>query len=102
MTVEGWRGIVLPLVRAVGGLADTVTDASETNLAAGTATGFVFHEPTPDALRTALQRALDLWQEPARWRQVQVTAMAQDFSWEHRARSYLALYDPAHHNRTED
>ena len=82
----------LPLVRAVGGLADTVTDASEHQLANGTATGFVFTDPAPDALRETLQRALALWQEPARWRQMQLTAMAQDFSWQDRARSYIELY----------
>jgi starch synthase len=82
----------LPLVRAVGGLADTVTDASEDHLAAGIATGFLFDDPEPDTLRKTLQRALALWRDPARWRQMQLTAMAQDFSWERRARSYLALY----------
>jgi starch synthase len=82
----------LPLVRAVGGLADTVTDATEDNLAAGTATGFTFDDPEPDALREALQRALAVWRDPPRWQQMQLAAMAQDFSWERRARSYLALY----------
>ncbi|TGD71502.1 glycogen synthase GlgA [Mangrovimicrobium sediminis] len=82
----------LPLVRATGGLADTVTDASDANLAAGTATGFVFGTPDSDALRGAAQRALSLWAQPERWRAMQATAMAQDFSWERSAAQYLQLY----------
>lgn len=82
----------LPLVRAVGGLADTVTDASEANQAAGTATGFVFAEPTSEAMRGALHRALGLWADQDRWRAVQMTAMAQDYSWRRSAQEYLELY----------
>ena len=82
----------LPLVRAVGGLADTVTHASEANLAAGTATGFVFEQPDSQALRSVLQQALSLWPDRAAWRRMQRTAMAQDFSWQRSARNYLALY----------
>jgi starch synthase len=82
----------LPLVRAVGGLADTVIDATRENRAAGTATGFVFEKPEPEALQGALQRALHLWADRVEWRRLQVTAMAQDFSWQRRARQYLELY----------
>ena len=82
----------LPLVRAVGGLADTVTDASEENLASGTATGFVFTEPVAEALQEALQRALQLWPDSKRWRRLQVRAMAQDFSWRRSAQRYIELY----------
>jgi starch synthase len=82
----------LPLVRRVGGLADTVVDATPHNLEAGRATGFVFDEPEPAALLEALQRAMDLWYDRANWRQLQRTAMAQDFSWEQSANQYLELY----------
>ena len=82
----------LPLVRSVGGLADTVTHASEANIAAQRATGFVFTEPDSQALWQALQCALQLWQDPVAWQQVQRTAMAQDFSWQRSAQSYLSLY----------
>jgi starch synthase len=82
----------LPLVRAVGGLADTVVDADAASLAAGTATGFVFGDPDPQALLAALRRAVDLWRDDSRWRQMQLTAMRQDFSWQQSARRYLELY----------
>jgi starch synthase len=82
----------LPLVRAVGGLADTVVDADEAAVAAGTATGFLFHQLEPEALLNAARRALQLWQDPAAWRGLQRTAMRQDFSWERSARRYLELY----------
>ncbi len=82
----------LPLVRSVGGLADTVTDASAANLADGTATGFVFNEPEPGALWAALERALALWPDRDCWRRLQLAAMAQDFSWQRSARQYLELY----------
>ena len=41
-----------PVVRTTGGLADTVVNATEENLAAGRATGFAFNDYTPDALFT--------------------------------------------------
>ncbi len=82
----------LPLVRAVGGLADTVVDASPDNLAAGSATGFVFREPDPAELLETVQRAVSLWGDRASWSQLQRTAMQQDFSWQRSARRYLELY----------
>jgi len=82
----------LPLVRAVGGLADTVTHASADALATGAATGFIFTEPDSQALWGALQCALQLWPNRDAWLQMQRTAMAQDFSWQRSARNYLSLY----------
>ncbi len=84
----------LPVVRGVGGLADTVVDASPGNLAAGTATGFSFAEARPEALGEALHRALALWRDREVWERLQRTAMRQDFSWERSADRYLELYDP--------
>ena len=82
----------LPLVRAVGGLADTVVDADAVNLAAGSATGFVFREPEPSELLATVQRAAALWHDRAAWKRLQLTAMQQDFSWQQSARRYLELY----------
>jgi starch synthase len=78
----------LPLVRRVGGLADTVVDAESGE--AGT--GFVFDAATPAALEAAVHRAISLFAQPERWARLQSTAMAQDFSWDGAARQYLALY----------
>lgn len=82
----------LPVVREVGGLADTVEDANERTLAAGEATGFVFQQPASTDFIAAVQRAIDLWHDTAAWRRMQHTAMAQDFSWHSSADRYLELY----------
>ncbi|MEQ4899108.1 glycogen synthase GlgA [Proteus vulgaris] len=83
----------LPLVRHTGGLADTVNDCSLENLAHHQATGFVFHEATPDDLRLAINRAFTLWEMPKQWQQVQTDAMNQTiFSWETAAKAYATLY----------
>jgi len=82
----------LPVVREVGGLADTVVDANEQTLEAGTATGFVFRRPMSGKLLDAVQRAIGLWHESATWRQLQHNAMDQDFSWQQSADRYLELY----------
>ena len=85
----------VPVVRATGGLADTVTDYSEPALAGGTATGFSFEEYTPEALSGAVERALDLWRDQSSWRRLMLNGMAQDWSWERSAREYEAVYEAA-------
>jgi starch synthase len=82
----------LPLVRAVGGLADTVIDSNPRTLADGTATGFVFEQPDAAEFIAALRRATALWYDQKSWRQVQRNAMRQDFSWQHSASLYRQLY----------
>ncbi len=81
-----------PVVRATGGLLDTVVDCNGATLAAGTANGFVFTEPTPQALLAALGRATRTWRNRTRWRELQKNGMGLDFSWRRSARSYCALY----------
>ena len=88
----GLRYGTLPLVRAVGGLADTVVDCSLENLAEGSASGFVFHELDESALRSAMRRAFALQRRPADWRAVQRHAMALRFGWDHAAGEYMAVY----------
>lgn len=85
----------LPIVRNVGGLADTVVDASAETLAAGTASGIVFHDANAAALTEAVQRALDLYGNSSLWQRIIATGMAQDFSWDKSAREYVSLYERA-------
>ena len=68
----------LPLVRRVGGLADTVVDCSLENLAEGIATGFVFERFDVSDYGGALRRAFALFQHKREWRKVQQRAMAQE------------------------
>ena len=82
----------LPLVRRVGGLADTVIDANVASLAEGSATGFAFDDDSPQALMAVALRAIDLFRQQEVWQRVMRQAMAQDFSWEATARQYVALY----------
>ena len=72
----------LPLVRRTGGLADSVSER----------TGFLFDEPSAQALGAALGRALDAWHDRAAWRARQLAGMARDFGWQAPARAYLAAY----------
>ncbi|MEX3909607.1 glycosyltransferase, partial [Paraburkholderia sp. BR14319] len=82
----------LPLVHRVGGLADTVVDASLENLADGLATGFVFERFEPDALTAAIRRAFALYGRSRDWRETRSRAMQQDFGWAASAQRYMALY----------
>jgi starch synthase len=82
----------VPVVRATGGLVDTVVDASRETLADGTASGFVFEPFDALALEHALGRALDLHADPAAWRGLVRRVMRQDWSWDASAREYLRLF----------
>jgi starch synthase len=82
----------LPLVRRVGGLADTVVDAAPEAMERGEATGFLFEGEGSEALGAAVARALVLFRDPAAWRGMMRRAMTRDFTWSKSARQYLALY----------
>ena len=84
-----------PIVRATGGLADTVVDVSEATLADKTASGFVIAEATPHALWLALERATRCWHDRKLWQRIQQNGMRRDFSWEHAAHDYVTLYRDA-------
>ncbi len=73
----------VPVVRATGGLKDTVREGE---------TGFLFEAATPTALAAALRRALSAYADAERWRVLQLRGMRQDFSWSRSAREYAALY----------
>ena len=82
----------LPVVRKVGGPADTVTDAEGEALRIDAATGFLFDGPTARAMLSVLDRALALYRQPIAWRKLQHQAMRKDFGWDASASHYLALY----------
>ena len=88
----GLRYGTLPLVRAVGGLADTVVDCSLEHLDDGSANGFVFHELNVSGLLWAMRRAFALQRRPADWRAVQRHAMSLRFGWARAAADYLRVY----------
>jgi starch synthase len=82
----------LPLVHCVGGLADTVVDASLENLADELATGFVFEKFDRPSIVAAIRRAFALKQRRLEWKAVVRRAMEQDFGWEASALRYVDVY----------
>jgi starch synthase len=82
----------LPIVRRIGGLADTIVDTNEEMLRDGTATGFTFEKATARDMISALDRALSIYRQPVVWRKMQRRVMSQDFGWEHSAQRHLELY----------
>jgi starch synthase len=81
-----------PIVRSTGGLADTVVDCTAATLAHGSASGFVFHESSAQALLAAVERAAGTWRDNSTWRALQRNGMARDFGWEKSARRYAEIY----------
>ena len=85
----------VPLVARVGGLADTVVDASAAALASGEATGVQFTPVTRAALEQAILRAAGLWQDAPLWRGIQAAGMAATVDWSGPAREYARVYRAA-------
>lgn len=86
----------IPVVRSTGGLADTVCDATADHIEQGIATGFVFHDYTPEALAQATIRALEIYsQQPDLWSKIVRTGMNQDWSWSKSTRDMLIVYEQA-------
>ncbi|PKM47213.1 MAG: glycogen synthase GlgA [Firmicutes bacterium HGW-Firmicutes-8] len=83
----------IPVVRATGGLADTVTDY---NPATSSGNGFSFELYDTQTMLKTIRRALRLYsEEPESWRRLVANAMDQDFSWNRSGAEYLELYDTA-------
>jgi starch synthase len=79
----------VPIVRATGGLADTVQDYDPRT---GQGTGFVFQAYDRWLLFAAVVRALETFKHHDLWRQIQSRGMNADFSWDQSARKYVDLY----------
>jgi starch synthase len=89
----------VPLVRAVGGLKDTVEDFNEDT---GAGTGFVFQEPTAEALRRCVQRALHIYRNDQEiFRSMRLAAMRRRFKWSNTAERYLEMYEEALREKLE-
>lgn len=83
----------VPVVRETGGLADTITDATDANIKAGSGNGFSFLPYRTSELLEALRRALDAYADKALWSKIVSIGMAQDWSWARSAREYVKLYE---------
>jgi len=80
----------LPIVRATGGLQDTVIDQDES---AGEANGFKFAHYTAEGLLWAVERAIAVFRNDRElWRAMQRNGMGRDFSWDVSAREYVKVY----------
>jgi starch synthase len=73
----------VPVVRATGGLKDTVKEGK---------TGFLFQEAETDSMVEALQRALTAYAGMEKWQNFQRNGMKEDFSWSRSARQYASIY----------
>jgi glycogen synthase (ADP-glucose) len=83
----------LPIVRATGGLNDTVIQYDEST---GSGTGFKFSEPTPQAVYDTVGWAVSTYfDRPTHHRQMILDAMAQDYSWDRSAEAYEHAYAKA-------
>jgi starch synthase len=83
----------IPLVRATGGLVDTVVDTNPDTLRDGTASGFVFEGCDVHALQHALNRAIDAHGDRELWRTLVRRGMRQDWSWDSSGREYRRLFE---------
>ena len=83
----------LPLVRLTGGLADTVVNGSDENIATNTANGFCFNAGNGEDLNKCLDWAMHcFFNRKEDWKKMVLCAMSQDWSWHRSARQYLELY----------
>lgn len=83
----------IPIVRHVGGLADSVIDAGEPPHRTIGSTGFVFEQASGEAMESALDRCLEVYRDwPQTWSDMRRLAMSADFGWSRSAREYAELY----------
>ena len=82
----------IPIVRATGGLEDTILDTGQ---GSRPGTGFKFGQFKAVDMIRAVRRAVETFENRERWHAMMVEAMAQDFSWDRSAKEYLALFERA-------
>jgi starch synthase len=90
----GLRYGTVPIVRATGGLMDTVFDANHANKPYHERTGYVFNDFNAQGIESALERAIGLANNfPEHFRELMVNGMRSDYSWNHPGQNYLNVYD---------
>ena len=90
--MEAMRYGAVPIVRKVGGLADSVSDF---NPGTGEGTGFVFEKYDPFSLTIAMVRAYEIYRQKTLWSKLTKSVMARDFSWKKSATEYVKLFEMA-------
>jgi starch synthase len=87
----------VPMVRATGGMIDTVFDLDHSGHPRQERNGFVFHHTDNQAIESALGRALRLWSaRPGEFRRLATVCLRTDYSWARPGQDYLDIY---HHIR---
>lgn len=92
VAIEALRYGCIPIVRATGGLADTVKNFDPSN---SSGYGFTFKQFTPESFLTAVVRATEAFRNKTEWARLIKRAMEQDFSWQKSAEKYIDLYERA-------
>jgi starch synthase len=94
----GLRYGSVPVVRAVGGLADTVFDRDHSDRPAEARNGYVFHQADQHGIESALDRALGLWFDyPEEFRRLAANGMRYDYSWNRPGADYVNIYEHIRH-----
>lgn len=84
----------VPVVRAIGGLFDTVFDRDHSDMPMELRNGYVFHDADFPGIESALSRAIGLWQTyPEEFRRLIVSGMASDYSWGTSGGHYVSIYE---------
>jgi len=84
----------VPIVRAVGGLLDTVFDHDHSDKTIAARNGYVFHEADHPGIESAMQRAIGLWYSlPEQFRELILQGMQYNYSWHRAGQHYLNIYD---------
>jgi len=84
--------MTVPVVRATGGLDDTIQNFSSKTQQG---TGFKFDEYDGEALLASIRAALKAYRDPKVWHTIQANGMAKDYSWKASAAAYVTLYEAA-------
>jgi starch synthase len=88
--IYGMKYATVPVVRATGGLDDTVQEWSGEQ---GSGTGFRFYDYRPEEFLAALRRAFAVYADKQSWRKLMLNGMARDYSWTNPAKEYIQLYE---------
>ena len=94
----GMRYGTVPVVRATGGMIDTVFDRDYSGRPQAERNGYVFHHTDNRAIESALSRALRLWSvDPPEFRELVASCMRADYSWARPGAEYLDIYQSIQH-----